>query len=91
MLKLSPVPCLMSDVSQRNGNHRALTLTAVCIYSTLSVEGIINQWVKELHEDLDVFAYQAERVSLWDDQLRENQKVKRLQTPSLTRLLQNQL
>jgi len=55
------------------------------------VEGIINQWVKELKEDLDVIAYKAERVSLWDDQLRENQKVKRLKTPSLIHVLQIQL
>jgi hypothetical protein len=47
-------------------------------YSTMDVKSIIQQWYKELAEDAEEFEQQAQRVSVWDQQLRENQKVRTL-------------
>jgi nuclear pore complex protein Nup62 len=38
------------------------------------VKSIIQLWYKELAEDALEFQKQAQRVSIWDNQLRENQK-----------------
>jgi chromosome segregation ATPase len=38
------------------------------------VRGIIQLWYKELAEDAEKFQEQARRVSIWDNQLRENQR-----------------
>jgi hypothetical protein len=43
--------------------------------STLDVKGIIQQWYKDLAADAQAFEEQAQRVGLWDQQLRDNQKV----------------
>jgi hypothetical protein len=47
-------------------------------YSTMDVKSIIQQWYKELAEDAEEFEQQAQRVSVWDQQLRENQKVRKI-------------
>ena len=41
----------------------------------MDVKTIIQQWYKELADDALEFEQQAQRVSVWDQQLRENQKV----------------
>jgi hypothetical protein len=46
--------------------------------STMDVKSIIQQWYKELAEDAEEFELQAQRVSVWDQQLRENQKVRKI-------------
>eukprot|EP00607_Mallomonas_marina_P007339 CAMPEP_0182419908 /NCGR_PEP_ID=MMETSP1167-20130531/4246_1 /TAXON_ID=2988 /ORGANISM="Mallomonas Sp, Strain CCMP3275" /LENGTH=566 /DNA_ID=CAMNT_0024595065 /DNA_START=174 /DNA_END=1871 /DNA_ORIENTATION=- len=43
-------------------------------YCTASVESIINKWKHELTDDLQAYTEQSQRISVWDDQLRENQK-----------------
>ena len=45
------------------------------MHSTLDVRGIIQQWYRDLAEDAKEFEAQAQRVAVWDQQLRENQKV----------------
>jgi nuclear pore complex protein Nup62 len=40
----------------------------------LDVRSIIQLWHKELAEDAEKFQEQAQRVSIWDNQLRENQR-----------------
>jgi hypothetical protein len=55
-----------------------LTYAAYSCYSTMDVKSIIQQWYKELAEDAEEFEQQAQRVSVWDQQLRENQKVRTL-------------
>lgn len=44
--------------------------------STLTVDGIISKWETQLRKDLEEYQRQSERVAMWDQQLRENQKVK---------------
>ena len=39
----------------------------------MDVKGIIQKWYKELSEDASVFEEQAQRVGIWDQQLRDNQ------------------
>jgi hypothetical protein len=41
----------------------------------MDVKAIIQQWYQELADDAVEFEQQAQRVSVWDQQLRENQKV----------------
>ena len=43
--------------------------------STLTVDGIITKWENQLRKDVDEYQRQSERVAMWDQQLRENQKV----------------
>ena len=43
----------------------------------MDVKGIIQSWYRELAEDALAFEQQAQRVGVWDQQLRENQKVGR--------------
>lgn len=47
------------------------TLLYYC--SMMDVKGIIQKWYKELSEDASVFEEQAQRVGIWDQQLRDNQ------------------
>jgi hypothetical protein len=42
----------------------------------MDVKSIIQQWYKQLADDAVEFEDQAQRVSVWDQQLRENQKVR---------------
>ncbi len=41
----------------------------------MDVKSLVQQWYKELAEDALEFEAQAQRVGVWDQQLRENQKV----------------
>lgn len=41
----------------------------------MDVKSLIQQWYRELAEDALEFEAQAQRVGVWDQQLRENQKV----------------
>lgn len=43
----------------------------------MDVKGVIQAWYRELAEDALAFEQQAQRVGVWDQQLRENQKVGR--------------
>lgn len=42
-------------------------------HSMMDVKGIIQKWYKELSEDASMFEEQAQRVGIWDQQLRDNQ------------------
>jgi hypothetical protein len=37
---------------------------------------VIRKWYHELNEDLGEFQLQAQKVAMWDNQLRANQKVR---------------
>lgn len=50
------------------------TIVTIAI-STMDIKGIVQQWYKELAEDALEFERQAQRVNVWDQQLRDNQKV----------------
>jgi hypothetical protein len=44
-------------------------------FSNETVQSIISNWYRDLADDLRRFQEQAERVNMWDTQLRENVKV----------------
>ena len=46
------------------------------INRTETVSSIIRKWDVELNEDLAEFQLQAQKVAIWDNQLRENQNVR---------------
>lgn len=50
-------------------------LLFIVIVSTLTVDGIITKWENQLRKDVEEYQRQSERVAMWDQQLRENQKV----------------
>jgi len=47
----------------------------------MDVKSLIQQWYRELAEDALEFEAQAQRVGVWDQQLRENQKVSAAVSP----------
>lgn len=50
-------------------------LASYFLSSGLTVRGIIKTWEAELNDEISLFESQAKRVSQWDNQLRENEKV----------------
>ena len=56
------------------GNSGGTDTAANAEYRALDVRSIIQLWHKELAEDAEKFQEQAQRVSIWDNQLRENQR-----------------
>jgi hypothetical protein len=58
--------------------------------STLTVDGIISKWENQLRKDLEEYQRQSERVAMWDQQLRENQKMLNGLMDSVHRILADQ-
>jgi len=48
---------------------------ATCQLSSKTLEEILNGWMEGLADDINGFSEQSLRVSQWDIQLRENQRV----------------
>ena len=59
------------------------------LVSTMDVKSLIQQWYRELAEDALEFEAQAQRVGVWDQQLRENQKVSAASFAHTVHALQN--
>lgn len=60
------------------------------VVSTLTVDGIINKWENQLRKDVEEYQRQSERVAMWDQQLRENQKMLNGLMDSVHRILADQ-
>jgi primosomal protein N'' len=56
----------------------------------LTIDGIINEWTMQLERDIEEYARQSDKVAMWDNQLRENQKLLNSLMDSVHRILVDQ-